>query len=229
MNSRSRLPVVTWKEQSKLQQTRKRKRISEELAARDPGQLCSFEEGLAQFPTEVILVIFTFLDVKSRISCAGVCRRWRDLALDAYLWRRTTISNMSCSSMQRVFKLALIGGHLQALTLTGGRVSALVLKTFPLTVHAAQSWFRDACCKLHHLHIELFAFSDSRLPIRILFRALPPASLQSMVIKDCLNYSDAQIEQQLYSTADFPHLKDFRLVSRNKSRQLAKVQTDSPP
>lgn len=43
-------------------------------------------------PDEVILMIFKFFSKPTLVSCACVCRRWKDIAFDNDLWPRIELS-----------------------------------------------------------------------------------------------------------------------------------------
>lgn len=43
-------------------------------------------------PDEVILIIFKFFSKPTLVSCACVCRRWKDIAFDNDLWPRIELS-----------------------------------------------------------------------------------------------------------------------------------------
>ncbi|KAK9293310.1 hypothetical protein L1049_021302 [Liquidambar formosana] len=45
------------------------------------------EEGLAQLPEDVLVHIFSFLDMRSLVSVALVCWSWNSAASDYYLWQ----------------------------------------------------------------------------------------------------------------------------------------------
>lgn len=196
-------PIVTWKQQAHLRTDRKRKRIAEELDGRDAKMLCTYEEGLALLPLELIYEIFSYLDVWSVIAVAGVCRRWRQLALNPYMWRHVTIRAKSCAILSRVFKLALMGGHLESLVLACPG-SAGMRVDLPLSEASLRTWFRAACVNLRSLRIENFNFLESRLPATGIFAALPLHSIESVVIL-CPNSSTRSMV--LRQLAEVPSLQ----------------------
>lgn len=60
-------------------------------------------------PDELLLHIFKFLELDSVLECEKVCRRWRKLATDSGIWRRTHIvcsaqSGQVCPKTVRVIK-----------------------------------------------------------------------------------------------------------------------------
>ena len=185
-------PVVTWKEQASKRETRKRKRIADELDDRDPKLLCTYEEGLARLPLELVFEIFSSLDVFSKIAAAGVCRRWRALALNPYMWRHTVILATKCSTLRKVFKLALIGGHVESLVLahpvsdrralSSSLVPRYSINSLPLSDAAVTSWFREACVNLKSLRIDGFTFNEAKLPSSGIFSALSSNCLESVFI-----------------------------------------------
>ncbi|XP_059667138.1 F-box protein At5g52880 [Cornus florida] len=46
------------------------------------------EEGLIQLPRDVLVDIFSFLDLRSLVSAASVCRLWKSAASDNFLWHQ---------------------------------------------------------------------------------------------------------------------------------------------
>ncbi|CAD6188625.1 unnamed protein product [Caenorhabditis auriculariae] len=125
-----------------------------------------------KLPNELILRIFSFLDVKSLCRCAQTCRAWNVLALDGSNWQRVDLF-----TFQRDVKAAVIenlsrrcGGFLKELSLKGcENVHDSALRTFTAKCSNIEflSLYRckrvtDASCenlgrhchKLQHLNLE---------------------------------------------------------------------------
>ena len=45
------------------------------------------------FPTEILLIIFTYLDVKSLINCGKVSKKIRNICHDESFWRQVNVCN----------------------------------------------------------------------------------------------------------------------------------------
>ena len=53
---------------------------------------------LADFPDEIIHKVFACLDIKDRLNCGQVAKRFRKIAHDKFLWQRTDLSRKNIST-----------------------------------------------------------------------------------------------------------------------------------
>ena len=52
---------------------------------------------LAEFPDEIILKMFSSLDLKDLLNCGQVSKRFRSISHDEFLWQRIDLSGQNIS------------------------------------------------------------------------------------------------------------------------------------
>ncbi|KAF4521328.1 hypothetical protein B566_EDAN002333 [Ephemera danica] len=106
-----------------------------------------------KLPKELLLRIFSYLDVVSLCRCAQVSKMWNELALDGSNWQRIDLFDFQTDVENTVVEniARRCGGFLKKLSLRGCQsVVDSSLRTF--AQHTCQSLSRS-CSKLQHLNL----------------------------------------------------------------------------
>ncbi|EEC18260.1 transducin beta chain, putative [Ixodes scapularis] len=106
------------------------------------------QDWLSALPEGPLLLIFSYLDPVSLVRCASVCRAWRDLTRDPYLWQRL------CALPQWRVGAATERKQLQLLRRLDGRVDwhAVFRQRFRLR----RNWLRGSChVRTFHGHTQV--------------------------------------------------------------------------
>ncbi|CAN8002152.1 unnamed protein product, partial [Ixodes hexagonus] len=117
------------------------------------------QDWLSALPEGPLLLIFSYLDPVSLLRCASVCRAWRDLTRDPYLWQRL------CALPQWRVGAATERKQLQLLRRLDGRVDwhAVFCQRFRLR----RNWLRGSChVRTFHGHTQAVfcvQFDDTRI------------------------------------------------------------------
>ncbi|KAM7293630.1 hypothetical protein ISCGN_023238 [Ixodes scapularis] len=117
------------------------------------------QDWLSALPEGPLLLIFSYLDPVSLVRCASVCRSWRDLTRDPYLWQRL------CALPQWRVGAATERKQLQLLRRLDGRVDwhAVFRQRFRLR----RNWLRGSChVRTFHGHTQAVfcvQFDDTRI------------------------------------------------------------------
>ncbi|KAH9363976.1 hypothetical protein HPB48_006976 [Haemaphysalis longicornis] len=117
------------------------------------------QDWLSSLPQGPLLLIFSYLDPVSLLRCASVCRAWRDLTRDPYLWQRL------CALPQWRVSPATERKQLQLLRRLDGQVDwrAVFCQRFRLR----RNWLRGSChVRTFHGHTQAVfcvQFDDTRI------------------------------------------------------------------
>lgn len=141
------------------------------------------DEISKKLPKEILLRIFSFLDVISLCRCAQVSKYWNILALDGYVWIRIDLfdfqRDIEGPVIENISKRC--GGFLKSLRLKGCQsVGDQSIKTLA-----------QYCCNIEHLDL-----TDCKKITDYSTQALSKncSKLTSILLESCINISDMSLK-----------------------------------
>lgn len=117
------------------------------------------QDWLSSLPSDLLMIIFSYLDPVSLLRCAQVCRAWRDATHDSYLWQRL------CAQPRWRVSAATESKQLELLRLCDGTVDWRAV--FCQRYRLRRNWLRGSChVRTFHGHTQAVfcvQFDDTRI------------------------------------------------------------------
>ena len=119
------------------------------------NEIIPYTSKYADLPHEILIAIFSFLNLKDQCQCARVCKSWRRAAYDNFLWFQVDLSDSSVN-LKNLWKLIRhkCFPNVESIKLCGNLKNINAKQNLPTLSKALMQKLNETCSKLIEIEIE---------------------------------------------------------------------------